>query len=138
MDAGQNESEWVPTEAQAAVLEAAQEPGFRRTKTAIADQAGVPRTTLHRWLKDDPDFRRAYEDIWRVALKSHMPAIIAAQVEKALEGDTRATEFLAKIAGILKDQLELTGKRGGVVIMLPPEDPPEAAEPPALPEVSGG
>lgn len=104
----------MPTDAQYRVLEAAQEPGLRRTKTAICIAADVSRDSLYRWLREDPDFRRAYEDIWRPAARASLAGVVAAQVEKALDGDLKAAEFVARLAGVIMEG----GGNGAVTVQV--------------------
>lgn len=97
--APQKQPSWMPTPKQAAVLEAAQEAGLNRTITAICDTAGVTRKSFYQWLKDE-DFQTAWRSVWQDALGRHLPGVVAAQVAKALEGDTPAARLVADLAGV--------------------------------------
>jgi hypothetical protein len=94
---------WVPSPLQSRLLEAAREPGAQRTITAICDAADVPRRTFYKQLAD-PDFKAAWDDVWSGAIKRHLPGIVAAQIHKALDGDTQAARLLMEAAGVLKQE----------------------------------
>jgi hypothetical protein len=96
----------MPTPKQAAVLEAAQEAGLNRSIQRICAAANVDRRGFYRWLEKDPDFRAAWEDIWRGTIKRHMPGVVAAQFAKALAGDTPAARLVADLAGLMKQHVE--------------------------------
>lgn len=100
---------WTPTPNQAAVLEAAQEPGLKRSIVAICRAAGVDRSRLYAWLAEDADFRAAWEGLWQVSLKRHLPGIVAAQVDKAQKGDTAAARLLLDLAGMLTQKHKISG-----------------------------
>jgi hypothetical protein len=101
---------WRPTAKQISVLEAASETGLNRTITAVCENASVTPKTFYGWLKDDPRFREEWESVWHGAIRKHLPGVVMAQVHKALEGDTRAAEFVAKLGGVFIDKQEQTGE----------------------------
>jgi hypothetical protein len=105
---GRNLTVWTPLPKQADVLQAAMEPGLRRSHTAVCRKAGVSRDSLYRWLRDDPDFAREWGVTWQGLIKRHLPGIVAAQVHKALDGDTAAARLLLEAAGVLKQEGGLT------------------------------
>jgi AcrR family transcriptional regulator len=104
----QNATEWKPSGKQRAALDAAAEVGFNRTISAVCERANVNRKTFYRWLEHDEDFRSAWESVWRGAVKRHLPGVVMAQIQKALEGDTRAAEYVAKMAGEWVEKKDLT------------------------------
>jgi|GEM_PF-3549243 len=55
-----------------------------KTPTESADLAGVSRRTVYRWIKDDPQFRRAYDE-WHMAMVETGRAKLAALTEIAVE-----------------------------------------------------
>lgn len=111
----QKSSTWAPTPKQAAALEAAQEAGLNRSITTICEAAGVDRRGFYRWLEKDPDFRAAWDDIWRGGLRRHMPGVVAAMVAKAQDGDVPAGRLLADMAGLTKQRFEADIRHGGTV-----------------------
>lgn len=92
------------------MLDAAQETGTSRTITALCEEAGVDRSLFYRWLRQDPNFRAAWEDTWRSSIKRHLPGVIAAQLDRALNGDTKAARLIADVAGLIKQKLEHSGE----------------------------
>jgi AcrR family transcriptional regulator len=122
----ENGTTWRPTARQAKVLEAASLAGVGRTITAICEEAGVPARTFYNWLRDDPDFKTAWEDSWRVSLKRHLPGVIAAQIDRAINGDTKAARLLADVAGLIKQKLEHSGEVTqrviGIEVVKPSDD----------------
>lgn len=102
----QTATEWHPTPKQAAVLEAAQEAGLNRSIVALCEAAHVDRKSFYRWLKDVPEFKAAWEEIWTHSIRRHLPGIVAAQVAKALDGDTPAARLLADLAGVLTTRMD--------------------------------
>ncbi len=96
----QNTTEWTPTLKQAALLEAAQEAGLNRSITLMCTAAGVDRTSFYRWLRNDPEFAAAWRSVWRDAIGRHLPGVVAAQLAKALDGDTSAARLVADLAGV--------------------------------------
>lgn len=117
----QSAPEWVPSPEQARLLEAVAERDLGDTIQGICAAAEVPRRTFYNWMKD-PSFARAWAGVWRQRLDGHMTTIVNAQIEKAEDGDTKAATFLARLAGLLKDQLELSAPKGGVLVMVPEDD----------------
>lgn len=109
----QNATEWHPTPKQAAVLEAAQEAGLNRSIVALCEAAHVDRKSFYRWLKYDPDFKAAWEEIWTHSIRRHLPGIVAAQVAKALDGDTPAARLLADLAGVLTTRMDVKAQHTG-------------------------
>ena len=95
------------------------------TITAVADSAGVDRTTVHRWLRADPDFQAAYNAVKR-DLRREVEASIERAVQRAIEtvcaaieqGDVRAALAILKGAGVL----------GSYSSEIGPEDPTEVEE----------
>lgn len=102
----QNATNWTPTPKQAAVLEAAQEAGLNRSIVALCEAAHVDRKSFYRWFKDDPEFKAAWEEIWTHSIRRHLPGIVAAQVAKALDGDTPAARLVADMAGVLTTRMD--------------------------------
>ena len=78
------------------------------TITAVAAAAGVDRTTIHRWLRDDPGFQAAYNAVKR-DLRREVEASIERVVIQAMEtvcaaieeGDVRAALAIVRGAGVL-------------------------------------
>jgi AcrR family transcriptional regulator len=96
------------TPRQHAMLEAALNVGFLRSLTDICNEAGVPRRTFYNWLKDDT-FRAAWEGLWRQSVQRNLPGVMAAMVHRAMQGDVAAGRLLSELAGILKQQGEVSG-----------------------------
>ena len=108
MNEPQKSAEWEPTPKQAALLEVAQNPGLKRTVSAVCEEAGVDRSSFYSWIKD-PNFKAAWEESWHLAIKRQMSGVVAAQVNQALDGDTAAARFLADLAGMMKVKSEQSG-----------------------------
>jgi len=89
---------WKPTPKQNKLLQAAQTPGNKYTITAMCEKAGITRDTFYRWRKEDDNFRDAWNEIWYWSIEQHMPSIVAAQVEKAMSGDTHAANYLTNLS----------------------------------------
>lgn len=120
----QKETEWRPTRKQAAVLQAAQEAGLNRTITKVCEEAGVPRTRFYKWLNKDPNFKRAWEDVWYGTVRRHLPGAIQALAQRAQSGDVQAIKLMAELAGVYKEKkgVELSTRDGQPlfgVVMLP-------------------
>lgn len=81
------------------VLEAAREIGLQRSISAVAIEAGVNRVTIHKWFRDDPDFKAAWEDIPNKLLSNHLPGIYAALIRKAVDGDVQAIKLALEVTG---------------------------------------
>lgn len=127
--AAQNCTDWKPKPRQKRVLEAAQRAGFSRTITTICEEAKVPRRTFYYWLEKEPGFADAWDKVWRRAIVRHMPSVVAAMAVKAREGDVGAGRLVADMAGVLRQQIDVTsgGERlPGVVVYLPEIDELEA------------
>ncbi len=117
----QNATDWTPTPKQAAVLEAAQEAGLNRSISAICEAAAVDRKSFYRWLKADPDFKSAWEELWQGSIRRQMNGVVAAMIARALVGDVPAARLVADLAGVtltrqrieaeVKQQTELTDNR---------------------------
>ena len=91
------------------VLEAAMEIGLNRSITKVCDDADVARQTFYKWLDSSEEFKKAWDEVWYGSIKRHLPGVISAQIERALQGDTRAAELIAKLAGVSVEKLELSG-----------------------------
>ena len=104
---------WKPKPKQKKVLEAAQKPDFNRTITAICEEAEIQRQTFYTWIKKDEDFRKAWNEVWKWGIDRYMPGMVAAQVKKALQGDTYAVKYLSELSGRMIRNVDITseGKR---------------------------
>jgi hypothetical protein len=102
----QNTTEWAPSPKQAAVLEAAQQAGFNRSIVAICEEAHVDRAGFYRWLRQDPAFKAAWEDIWRGSIRRHLPGVVSAVLAKALVGDIPAARLIADLAAVLPTRID--------------------------------
>lgn len=111
----QNTTEWHPTPKQAAVLEAAQEAGLNRSIVSLCEAACVDRKSFYRWLKDDPDFKAAWEDIWIHSVRRHMPGVVAAVIAKAQDGDVPAARLIADLAGVTRQRIDAAVHQSGTV-----------------------
>ncbi len=98
---GQSATDWQPSIKQRRVLNAAAEAGVNRSVTAIAKQAGVRRQTIYEWLNKDAGFRKAWDELPQNMFRTHLPGVVAAQVHKAMSGDTAAAKLVMKAAGML-------------------------------------
>ena len=78
------------------------------TVTAAAQASGVDRTTVHRWLKSDPEFRAAYNRK-RMEMRQAQESKLLAIADLAIDtldsavraGDVRAAIAVAKGLGLL-------------------------------------
>lgn len=93
---------------QAQLIDCAMEPGIRRTITAVIEAAGVPRVTFYRWLRDDAEFRAAWDGAWRGSIRRHLPGVTAAMIERALAGDVKAARLVVDMAGVITREHRIT------------------------------
>ena len=93
---------------QAHLIECAMEPGMQRTITAVCEAAGVTRVTFYRWVREDSDFREAWEDAWRGSIRRQLPGVAAAMIHQALAGDVRAARLVVDMAGVVTREHKLT------------------------------
>ena len=107
-----NPGAWTPRPKQAAVLEAALDPGTHRSQRAICEAAKVNESSLREWLRGDPDFRDAWGRLWRDSLERHKAAAAAALAANAISGDTSALRLFFELSGDLKNRTELSGPDG--------------------------
>lgn len=103
-------SGWAPNLLQASCLEQAGEAGLNRSITAVAVSAGVSRESLYRWLREDDQFRRAWDRVWRQAINNHLPGVVAAMVLKAQGGDVGAAKLVADLAGVITKNIVIEAK----------------------------
>ena len=103
--------------------------GGGATITAAAKTAGVDRTTVHRWLREDATFQaarnRLHADMRREAAArlDHLAETALSTLQNALEaGDARAAIAILKGAGMLDGQRPTIG----------PEEPDAVREEAAL------
>lgn len=90
------------------VVDNAMEPGIRRSIAAVCEAAGVSRDTFYRWLRDDAEFREAWEAAWRGSIRRHLPGVVAAMIERALSGDVKAARLVADMAGVITRQAHVS------------------------------
>lgn len=107
---------WQPDRRQGAVLEAARAAGRNRDVEAICATAGVTPRTVYKWLRDNPDFTLAWGDVWHGAVARNLPGVVAAQIDKALGGDTASARFVAELGGALKRRAGSSGAAKGANI----------------------
>jgi transposase-like protein len=104
--------DWTPRPKQALVLEAARKAGLRRNLSVICREAGVDRSALYKWRRDDPDFKAAWDGMWEEMLALHFNGVVAAQIKKAEDGSAPAARLLAEMRGVLTKRVEVSGKDG--------------------------
>ena len=102
-------TDWRPTTKQRAVLEAASELGLRRSVVLVCNEAGVSRESFYKWLRDDEQFREAWEQVYHGAVRKHLPGVVAAMVERAQSGDVAAARLIADLSGVIKQKVEQSG-----------------------------
>jgi hypothetical protein len=93
-------TDWAPSPKQAALLNAAIRVGFDRNISAICRQAGVSRDLFYASMRQ-PEFAAAWERLPRDMLRTHMPAVVAAVVSKAKQGDLKAAAMLFDAFGLI-------------------------------------
>lgn len=108
--------DWVPRGKQAKILHEAQVATLGVTITKLCQRAGVSRNTFYNWLKKDAHFRQAWRSVHLDGIERYMPMMTAAQVNKALKGDTQAYRTLSEVAGKIVKQLDVTS--GGAPVKL--------------------
>lgn len=96
------------TPRQAQLLERATDPALNRNITEICRAAGVPDRTYYNWMRDSPEFRAAWEDVWRGAVRRHLPGVVAAVIHRALGGDVKAARLVADLAGVITREHRIT------------------------------
>jgi hypothetical protein len=109
-------ADWQPRPRQKAVLDAAKQPGVKRTITAICKEARVTPRTFYNWLGNESGFRDAWNEIWVTSIDDHMPSVVAAQVGRALDGSTRAAEYLTTLSGKMIRKVDIAGGNQIVVV----------------------
>ena len=97
--ARQKPTNWSPSPKQLAALETAKEIGLQRSISAVALESGVSRASLHDWLRDDADFKKAWESIPEQIITNHMPGIYSALIRKAIDGDVQAIKVALELCG---------------------------------------
>lgn len=121
-----NSTEWQPTRRQKAFLDAAREATSKPTILNLCKVAGIQRSTFYDWLRNDPDFVKAWDALWVYSIDGAMPAIVEAQIAKATgsKRDTRAAQFLADLRGKMVKHVDITS--GGAplkgYVAVSPED----------------
>ena len=88
---------------------------MRHTITALCKTASVPRRTFYNWLREDADFRRAWNSLYEETVQHHLNSVLAAAVHQAVKGNTSAQRLVFEVAGALKTRMEHTGKDGGPI-----------------------
>lgn len=107
----QSGTNWIPLPEQIKLAELLLNPEDRRTKTEKMAEAGVPRTTFYRWLKDK-DFLSYLKDQLNTYTDSELPDIWKALVLKCKRGDTQAIKLFMELKGAYVQKHEHTGKNG--------------------------
>jgi len=70
----------------------------------LADKLGVNKETIRAWMKDIDFIDAIYHRYMEIAGK-YLPAVIQAQIQEAMSGNTRAAELILKHFGKLQDRL---------------------------------
>ena len=106
---------WKPTIRQLELLElAAQEPGLRRSISALCKKLALPRRTFYHWL-EDPNFKQRWNTLHREMIAQHLPSVTSALIFQAQQGAISAARLIYEVAGELKTRLEVTGENGGPI-----------------------
>lgn len=79
--------------------------------SAACQAVDMPRSTFYNWLKDDPEFKAAVDEIQEFAI-DHVESVLHGQINK---GDTTACIFYLKTKGkkrgyIEKQEIEHSGQ----------------------------
>lgn len=98
--------EWAPTPKQRIVLEIAAQ-GEKTSITAICKEAKIDRKTIYTWFKN-ADFMKAWNDTWTTPVERQMPPMMAAQIKKALKGNTFAFQALLNASGKMIKRVDVT------------------------------
>lgn len=75
----------------------------------------MPRRRFYKWLEKDPNFKRAWEDVWYGTVRRHLPGAIQALAQQAQAGDVQAIKLLAELAGVHSKKVDLAGTLGGEI-----------------------
>lgn len=74
----------------------------KHTQQEIADELGVSRMTIHRWLKD-PEFEAEYKHVLRNHSKNKLGDVLDAMVEAAIvEKSAAAAKLILEVNSMLK------------------------------------
>ena len=92
------------TDKQLAVLQATADLGFDASLTEIANQAGVARQTLSKWIHHDADFQGEWDEMPRRILRARLPSVVQVLVNKALKGEQWAIDRVLEITRVTKTQ----------------------------------
>src|SRR5258705_183921 len=121
----QSRTEWIPSPAQANLLEVASQAGLHRNLTEVCKAARVPRRTFYDWLRYDANFKSAWGNLWRLQIEHHLPGVTAATIHQAQRGDVGAARTIMEVAKILKHQMEHSGNIGlAELVAKPPKVAP--------------
>lgn len=110
----QNGIEWVPSAEQIKLVELLINPEDRRTKTEKMEEAGIPRTTFYRMLKDK-NFKTYLREQLDTMTDGELPDVWKAHMLKCKRGDMTAIKLYYEIKGIYVERKEITGKDGGPI-----------------------
>lgn len=110
----QNGIEWVPSAEQIKLVELLINPEDRRTKTEKMEEAGIPRTTFYRMLKDK-NFKAYLREQLDTMTDGELPDVWKAHMLKCKRGDMTAIKLYYEIKGIYVERKEITGKDGGPI-----------------------
>lgn len=102
---------WIPTPDQAAVFEAAMEPGLGKSLKAICKAAGVAIQKYHSWMRRDPEFSYCWEKLWKRSLDIHLPSVIAAMVCEAQAGNVGAARLIFELVGLVGNAKGWSGSK---------------------------
>ena len=95
--------------------------GKKQSRETFAKKLGVDRSTLYRWQADIPDFWVQVHTRMNTDLMAHVPDVILAMRDRALEGDVAAAKLVLNQANALRPapktelNLELESKQPFVV-----------------------
>lgn len=113
---GQSGTNWVPDADQVRVAELLLNPEDRRSKREKLDEAGVPKSTFYRWMKDKRYLNYLKEQL-DTYTDGELPDIWRALILKCKRGDTAAIKLFMELKGeyVPVQKHELTGKDGGPI-----------------------
>jgi hypothetical protein len=94
------------------ILETALELGFDATIVKICQKANVPRKTFYNWLGADPEFKSAWDNLWKIELKSEFGGSAKALIKKAHSGDVSAIKLHAQLIGEYTEKKEVEFPNG--------------------------
>jgi hypothetical protein len=113
----QNGTNWKPSSKQIALVELLINPEDRRTKADKCEDAGVPRRTFYRWLKDEKFINYMNSQLDKYT-NSELPEVWKALMMQCKRGNVNAIKLffeMKELVPAVKVKQEHSGPNGGPI-----------------------